>query len=1056
MKPRLYSICLLTLALVLAASAGKPASKKGGKFSPVNDLNHQPALGGLKKGVATQPAYSEALSGIGRRLSEFMARVGVTPGIRSDVESPSSMAGAHQKLRLPNFESLPQGAKKVIWDEEFGTPRLLEVAEGPLARTSASLSEGEAILRAQNFLKERKSLLQIADPEAEFSLMSARRDEHGITHVRFRQVYNGVEVWAKDLYVHVDARGNILSLNGRYAPTPVAVHDVMGKISASQAIEAAVKSVTSGRTGGVMAELPPEIKRIHGYDGPIARRVIWHDALHQPHLVWFVEVRPNLDEDWYYFVDAISGSILDSYNAICYDGATTGSGTDLNGVNRTFGTYQIGSTYYMIDASQPMFNPGQSQMPQNPVGGIVALDLRNQDLSSQSSIYFVTSGNNQWTDPASVSAHFNAIQTYTYYRTFHNRNSVDDKGMTLYSIIHVTRNGQPMENAFWSGKVMCYGDGGVYFKPLAGGLDVAAHEMTHGVTQYTANLEYRDQSGALNESISDVFGAMVDSANWTMGEQIIKDYSSFPTGALRDFVDPHNGGTPGSQSWQPAKMSEFVNTTQDNGGVHINSGIPNHAFYLVARDLGRPKAARIWYRALSNYLTRSSQFIDARIATVKAATDLYGATAPEVQSVKNAWDAVEVYDGSGTPPPPTTKPQGTEWILVTNTDPNDPNSLYMAKTTIQSTSDYFPLSRTIVFNRPAVSDNGQIVVFVDGDYNLRALYTNPQNPQETLLDTSGVWWSVALGPGLSSLALTRKFVDTTIYYFDLVHQQAKIFKIVTQSFDAPDARTALYADALSFDPSGQFLLFDAFNEIRGSIGDTIRFWNINLLNIATGQMGSVFPPLGGDLSIGNPAFSKTSPTRFTFDFWSRSLNVDYVLAADFNTGKVGTVAGPLMVLGYPTYSADDRTIAYHTLVNYQSANHDAIQKMPLQADMITGTGSAETHSIDAAFPVWFVIGTRVGVDEPAPNVPQRVMLYQNYPNPFNPTTTIRYSIPSFGLVTLKVYNVLGQEVRTLVNEQLPPGNYQVQFDALDLVSGVYFYRLQVGKYSEVMRMLVVK
>jgi hypothetical protein len=173
------------------------------------------------------------------------------------------------------------------------------------------------------------------------------------------------------------------------------------------------------------------------------------------------------------------------------------------------------------------------------VGGIMGVDLQGHDLSAQSTIYFSTSTDNSWSDPSVISAHYNAAITYNYYRTVFGRNSIDDKGMTIYSIVHVTESGQPMDNAFWSSTVMCYGDGNTLFKPLAGGFDVAAHEMTHGVTQHSANLIYKDQSGALNESMSDVFASAVDSANWTIGEQVIKDFGTFPSGALRSMSDPH-------------------------------------------------------------------------------------------------------------------------------------------------------------------------------------------------------------------------------------------------------------------------------------------------------------------------------------------------------------------------------------------------------------------------------------------------------------------------------------------------------------------------------------
>ncbi|MCX6137142.1 MAG: M4 family metallopeptidase, partial [Ignavibacteriales bacterium] len=912
---------------------------------------------------------------------------------------------------------------------------------------------------AINFLMANKELLQVQNPESEFEFKELRRDDVGMTHVRFSQKCQGIDVWARDIVLHIDSHGMPTSLNGVFERTPKAL-DLVDRVGESQAIDKVRKSLEKS---SIVESLSPSIATIHQYSGPAARTVIWYDNNHVPHLAWFVEIRPTLSQDWYYFVDAGSGEILNSYNNVCYDGATTGSGVDLNGVTRSFGTYLYNTDYFLADASQPMFNAAQSKIPDDMVGAIIGLDLKNQDLDSKSTIYFSSTKNNQWTDPAAVSAHYNAIVTYNYYRLAQNRNSIDDKGITIYSTIHVTEKGQPMENAFWSGKIMCYGDGAAYFKQLAGGLDVAAHEMTHGVTQYAAGLEYQNQSGALNESMSDVFGVLVDTLNWTLGEKIVKNTSAFPSGSLRDLSNPHNGASPGSAAWQPASMSEFVNGTDDNGGVHVNSGIPNKAFYLAAINIGRTKAGRIWYRALNFYLTRSSQFLDARIATEKGATDLFGAGSNEVLKVSAAWDAVGVNAGTPPPPPPTTTLVGASWILLENTDPADANTLYIVKPTIASNADVASLTRTPVKNKPAVSDASGVIIFVDAANNLRALIADPKNPQETVLDNSGVWNSVAIGPGLSAMALTSIFADTTIYYLDLVNHTSAAFKITTESFDAADAKTALYADALSFDPTGRLLLCDTYNEIKNASGSTLNFWNINILDIQRGIMGSVFPPLSSGINVGNPSFSKISPTRFTFDMIDSKKNQAFVYAADFNTGEAGIVAGPLTVVGYPTYAGDDKTIAYHTTQTVSGILHESIEQMPLKSNFLEGTGTSKQYVLDATYPNWFVVGSRVTAVSPAgESTPRQFELSQNYPNPFNPTTSIVYTVPVSGRVQLKIFDMLGREVSMPVDAFREPGKYSVSIDMSDaaarqsVTSGVYFYRLTASAMMQTKKMVLLR
>jgi Zn-dependent metalloprotease len=215
--------------------------------------------------------------------------------------------------------------------------------------------------------------------------------------------------------------------------------------------------------------------------------------------------------------------------------------------------------------------------------------------------------------------------TYDYYAVTHGRDSYDNAGATLMATVHYSVNYQ---NAFWDGNQMVYGDG----FPVK---DVTAHELTHAVTERTANLEYRWQSGALNESFSDIFGAMVDRDDWLMGEDL-------PIGAIRDLANPSAFG-------QPAQASGWVATCSDNEGVHTNSGIPNKAFVNVATSIGKGDAERIFYRALTVYLQPQSTLEDARAAALQAAEDLFGATSPQAQAVNTGFGAVGL-NGSFQPP----------------------------------------------------------------------------------------------------------------------------------------------------------------------------------------------------------------------------------------------------------------------------------------------------------------------------------------------------------------------------------------------------------------------
>ena len=264
-------------------------------------------------------------------------------------------------------------------------------------------------------------------------------------------------------------------------------------------------------------------------------------------------------------------------------------------------------------------------------------------------------GDPEVTDVAVNQAYDGSGTTFDFYEQVFNRNSVDGQGLELVSSVHFETD---YDNAFWDGSQMVYGDGdGQMFK--RGGftecLDVMAHELTHGVTQFTAGLRYRAQSGALNESFSDVFGSLVrqrslgqtaDQADWLIGEGIMGP--ELPGEALRSLKAP---GTAFKFDNQPADMAHYVNLPDDgdprhdNGGVHINSGIPNHAFYLAAIGIGGnawEKAGAIWYTTLTTRLNENSQFQDAADATVAVSGELYGAGGTEQQAVRSAWAQVGI------------------------------------------------------------------------------------------------------------------------------------------------------------------------------------------------------------------------------------------------------------------------------------------------------------------------------------------------------------------------------------------------------------------------------
>jgi Zn-dependent metalloprotease len=255
-------------------------------------------------------------------------------------------------------------------------------------------------------------------------------------------------------------------------------------------------------------------------------------------------------------------------------------------------------------------------------------------------------------DPAVNEAYDGAGATYDFYYEVFERNSIDDRGLRLDSTVHYEQN---YDNAFWNGDQMVYGDGdGQIFQRFTKAIDVIGHELTHGVTQYEANLMYWGESGALNESMSDVFGSLVkqrvlnqtaEEADWIIGEGLFTpNVKGVGIRSMKDpgtaYDDPVLGKDP-----QPATYQNRYRGNEDNGGVHINSGIANRAFYLAATEIGGyawEKAGKIWYIALRDRLRQRSNFKRAATVTIEVAGTLYGDGSTEQNAVRNAWQTVGV------------------------------------------------------------------------------------------------------------------------------------------------------------------------------------------------------------------------------------------------------------------------------------------------------------------------------------------------------------------------------------------------------------------------------
>jgi bacillolysin len=989
-------------------------------------------------GIFTKSAFAfSALALVGTTIN---AQQKPPQKITYQIQNVNTVDGSKTINNRPFIMKQPSG----ITPKTLPATSLFISAPVPQSKNLSLNNPDEIKILAYEFLNSISEKLQISDPRQSFVPEFQQTDEQGMSHVKMQQVYNAIPVFGVETIVHLKY-GQYGIVNGSCIPEAqlslVNTNPAVDYLSAQQTAIQSVKTQTA------FINLSDAAKKLLKYSGPEKELVIFPDTHdnNKLYLCWHFTIRPNALERWEYFVDAHTGKVVSFYDNTCTDGPVTGQGTDLHNLTRSLNVYQVGTKYYLVDASKTMFNSSASTMPDNPVGALRTVDAANTDIVS---IYDVSANtNSSWLDASSVSAHYQAGICYDYYEKTFGRKGLDGNGGTMLSVVNVTSGGLAMDNAYWNGQLMAYGNGKVLFTtPLAAALDVTGHEMTHGVIQSTANLMYQDQPGAINESFADVFGCMIERKNWYIAEDVV-NYAYFPSGALRDLSDPHNGGSgSASNGWQPAKMSEYVTTTSDHGGVHINSGIPNFAFYKIATAIGKDSAEKIYYRTLTLYLTRSSQFIDLRLAVVQAATDLFGAKSKEVTAAKNAFDAVQIYDGTGNDFQTDLAPVYGSDMLMVHTAPYNDTSLYLV-TPNNTTKHYYPIVLNPAIHKPSITDDGQRGYFIGTDNNINKLAIDTTKFKRFLIGFTGYYWNnVAISKDSTKLALTRIPNDTSIWVLD-IRNTLKITATRYHLFNptyASGIQTSgpVYANSLEWDPTGEYVMYDSYNQI-GSGSTKINFWDVGFLrgwNNSKGTYGDgtitkLFASLPKGVDITNPAYSKNSPYIIAYDYYDESSNTYKIYSGNIEHG-FDSVIYSNNTLGYPTFSKNDNLLAFTSI----NTNKDTIiATIPLHANKMSPAGSVSMLLKGYKWPVWYTRGLRSGVQaiystidnkicELHPNIYYSASLGHVYSYSWNfgtnatPQTaatagpiSVLYSKPGLQTVTLTVKDSTGTLTNTYSN-----------------------------------------
>lgn len=467
------------------------------------------------------------------------------------------------------------------------------------------------------------------------SVLKTERDDYGFTHTRYAIRQNNIPIYNKMIVSH-SKNGVLQTLNGDLKLFAPAVN--ARKLSEKKALSLALAKVNAKvykwQDKAAEAHMREVLKDpgFTFYPKAVATLYEKGGSLYHAYQFDIYASKPLYHAN--VFVDAESGSILGEAPLICNINVPGSMATKYSGT-QTVTVDQTGSTYRMRESVRGL--------------GVETYNMQNAlatpiDFTNNSATW--TGVNN---DQGARDAHWGAEKTWDYYFYQHNRNSVDNAGFMLQSFVHFDVD---FTNAFWDGFSMTYGDG----DPSMGygiftALDVCGHEITHGLTQNTSNLDYFGESGALNESYSDIFGTCIENYarpgnwNWKMGEDVTLNNNGF-----RSMANPNGNGDPDTYNG-----NFWYVGLGDAGGVHTNSGVSNYWFYLLCTGgagtndlgnsynvsgLGMTAASRIAFRALTVYYIPNTDFVSARLLSIQAAIDLYGNCSNEVIQTINAWHAV--------------------------------------------------------------------------------------------------------------------------------------------------------------------------------------------------------------------------------------------------------------------------------------------------------------------------------------------------------------------------------------------------------------------------------
>ncbi|MFK7048511.1 MULTISPECIES: M4 family metallopeptidase [Flavobacterium] len=880
-------------------------------------------------------------------------------------------------LSLVTLSTVAQESNKYIRTKEKsdnGTPSFVSFKESSIYKTS----DVKTLFKEQLGLRANQDLAK----------MQSDSDNLGFSHDKYQLYHKGIKVEFATYSVH-SKNGRVNSMNGEYYN--IGDIDINPSIKADVALQRAISHLGAqeflwddfaeanankySKPQGELVLLPIEnntIKLAYKFDiyatKPLSRGDVYVDAQNGQILLYNATIK-HLGEHSH-GKRSSEGTYVNMFKTNTMAFVAANAATRYSG-SQTIETSLSGSSYILSETGRG--------------NGIQTYNMKKG--STYSSAVNFTDADNNWTateynntnkDNAALDAHWGAEKTYDYWKNIHGRNSYDNVGAKINSYVHFGNN---YDNAYWDGTRMTYGDGsGTYFDALTS-LDVCGHEIGHAVCEKTANLVYQNESGAMNEGFSDIWGACIENyaqANkqiWLIGEDIERRSGHL---ALRSMSNPNAEGQPDTY-----KGTNWYSGTGDSGGVHTNSGVLNYWFYLLSvggsgtNDIGNAfnvtgitiaKAEKIAFRTESVYLSSNSNYASARTGAIQAATDLYGAGSPEVIATTNAWHAVGIgaaYSG------------GTS----DTTAPTTPTNLAASATTSTSTT----LSWT------ASTDN----VGVTG-YNI---YNGT-----TLLASSATTSATISGLTAST---TYNF---TVKAKDAAGNLSAASNAVSVTTSA--GSTLVYCASKGSSQADEWIDYVALNGMT----------NATAANAGYGNFTSKVAPLpyGSNTITFSAGFAGIAYT----EYWS--VWVDYNKNGTFeSTEKVasgsssssGNLTGTFTV---PTTALAGQT-RMRVQMKYGSAS-TACETFPY--------GEVEDYTVNIGATAVAGLTSGTEISDEANNYNMEI-----YPNPSNGVLNIR--LLDNRAVSYQIYNLMGQPLKS--------GKLNQEINVSDLATGMYVIEINDGQ-----------